>query len=84
MHCILVECTSISKNGGEIPRRLVDQGLLTSPKSATTDLLYVHYSGISSFGEYLPLYYHSEKKPPISQNTLKSEYETNCRSIAVL
>ena len=31
------------KNGGEIPRRSVDQGLSTSPKSTTVDLFYVNY-----------------------------------------
>ena len=31
------------KNSGEIPRRSVDQGLSTSPKSVTADLLYTYY-----------------------------------------
>lgn len=30
-----------NENGGEIPRRSVDQGLSTSPKSVIADLLYV-------------------------------------------
>ena len=34
------------ENGGEIPRRSVDQGLSTSPKSTTVDLLYDNYKRI--------------------------------------
>ena len=43
------------ENSGEIPRRSVDQGLLTSPKLATAELLYVHYMRIIRESQLLSL-----------------------------
>ena len=43
------------KNGGEIPRRSVDQGLSTSPKSTTVDLFYVNYKRIIQKSQLLTL-----------------------------